>query len=105
MKRITLDAYVLETLMADLVGHDRQPSAFLVYLGLWRLARQSRRRRVRASYRDLARETGLSKASVQAGVATLGRRALVAVRRESITSVPEYTVLRPWARQARPSRS
>ena len=102
MRRITLDAYVLETLMADLVGHDRQPSAFLVYLSLWRLAR---RRRVRASYRDLARETGLSKASVQAGVATLGRRALVAVRRESITSVPEYTVLRPWARQARPPRS
>ena len=29
-------AYVLDTLMADLVGHDRQPSAFLVYLHLWR---------------------------------------------------------------------
>jgi hypothetical protein len=30
-----VDAYVAETLMADLVLHDRQPSAFLVYLQLW----------------------------------------------------------------------
>ena len=97
-KRIHLDAYVLETLMADLVAHDRQPSAFLVYLCLWRLSRGSKTRTVRASYRDLARETGVSKASVQAAIATLERRALVAVRHESITSVPEYTLLRPWAR-------
>ena len=27
---VTLDPYVVDTLMADLVGHDRQPSAFLV---------------------------------------------------------------------------
>ncbi len=101
MKRIQVDAYVLETLMADLVGHDRQPSAFLVYLCLWRLSRASRTRAVRASYRDLARETGLSKASVQASIATLERRALIAARHRSMTSVPEYTLLRPWARHER----
>jgi len=33
---VEIDAYVLDNLMADLVGHDRQPSAFLVYLFLWR---------------------------------------------------------------------
>ncbi len=101
MRRIQIDAYVLDTLMADLVGHDRQPSAFLVYLCLWRLSRRSMTRTVRASYRDLARETGVSKASVQAAIATLERRALVAVRHRSITSVPEYTVLRPWARRGK----
>ena len=36
MTTVPVDAYVLDTLMADLVGHDRQPSAFLVYLFLWR---------------------------------------------------------------------
>ena len=29
-----LDSYVAETLMRDLVGHDRRPSAFLVYLAI-----------------------------------------------------------------------
>ncbi len=100
MKRIHLDSYVLETLMADLVGHDRQPSAFLVYLCLWRLSCGSRTRTVRASYRDLARETGLSKGAVQAAVAALQRRALVGIRHESMTSVPQYTLLRPWTRSS-----
>ena len=36
--RITLDAHVIDSLMPDLVGHDRQPSAFLVYLYLYRHA-------------------------------------------------------------------
>ena len=35
MKQLRIDAYVIETLMRDLVQHDRQPSAFLVYLLLW----------------------------------------------------------------------
>jgi DNA-binding MarR family transcriptional regulator len=98
MKQIRFDAYVLETLMADLVGHDRQPSAFLVYLCLWQLSRRSRTRTVQVSYRDLARDTGLSKASVQAAVAALERRALIASRHASVTAVPKYTVLRPWIR-------
>jgi hypothetical protein len=36
MSAVEIDDYVLDTLMADLVGHDRQPSSFLVYLFLWR---------------------------------------------------------------------
>ena len=35
MTTVAIDTYILDTLMADLVGHDRQPSAFLVYLFLW----------------------------------------------------------------------
>ena len=34
MSKLEIDDYVIDTLMADLVGHDRQPSAFLVYLSL-----------------------------------------------------------------------
>ena len=32
---VTLDPYILDVLMRDLVGHDHTPSAFLVYLWLW----------------------------------------------------------------------
>ena len=32
LSAVPLDAYVLDVLMPDLVGHDRRPSAFLVYL-------------------------------------------------------------------------
>ena len=31
---IALDSYVLDVLMRDLVGHDKKPSAFIVYLYL-----------------------------------------------------------------------
>ena len=31
---IALDGYVLDVLMRDLVGHDKKPSAFIVYLYL-----------------------------------------------------------------------
>src|SRR6266536_1055507 len=36
MPHVTLDTYVVDTLMPDLVGHDRAPSAFLVFLFLYR---------------------------------------------------------------------
>ena len=36
----TIDAYVTEVLMRDLVGHDKRPVSFLVYL--WLLVEQQR---------------------------------------------------------------
>jgi DNA-binding MarR family transcriptional regulator len=95
---IRLDRYVLDTLMADLVGHDRAPSSFLVYLALWSRASGRRRMVARASHRELAEETGLSKSAVQAAVRNLLRRRLVAAAHASATAVPEYTVHRPWRR-------
>jgi len=94
---IPLDAYVLDTLMPDLVGHDRRPSAFLVYLYLWRHRSD---RTAMHSLRRIAEGTGLSKRAVQDGLARLERRRLVAISRESITAVPEYRILRPWRRNA-----
>src|SRR4051812_16824880 len=76
-KRMTVDAYVVETLMPDLVGHDGQPSAFLVYLYLWAQARGLRSRFVPASYAQIAFGTGLSRSVVQAAVTTLKRRQLL----------------------------
>jgi DNA-binding MarR family transcriptional regulator len=96
---LPVDRYVLATLMPDLVGHDRKPSAFIVYMALWVRAEGTRGRRVVTSLRDLAEGSGLSKRSVQAAIAKLVRRRLVAVERATPTAVPVYTVLRPWVRR------
>jgi DNA-binding GntR family transcriptional regulator len=95
MPSVELDAYVLDVLMRDLVGHDRSPSAFLVYLYLWRRTRDGESR---LPLQRIAEGTGLSKRGVQAAVGHLEDRRLLRVKRESITAVPEYAVLRPWAR-------
>lgn len=99
MNTTTLDAYVIETLMPDLVGHDRSPSAFLVYLHLWHRTAGSRERRAAVSLAQLAEDTGLSKSAVQAALRLLKRRKLVKAERESLTAVPVYEVLRPWVRK------
>jgi DNA-binding GntR family transcriptional regulator len=93
------DAYLLDTLMPDLVGHDRQPSAFIVYLYLAHRAARGRVRAVQISLQGLAVETGLSKSAVQRGLGTLARRRLLRVEKTSRTAVPSYTVLRPWTKR------
>jgi DNA-binding transcriptional MocR family regulator len=98
-RRLWLDAYVVDTLMGDLVGHDRTPAAFVVYLYLWKESRRARRGRVGASHRTVAEDTGLSKSAVQAAVRLLKRRQLLRSFQASQTAVPEYEVLRPWARR------
>ena len=98
MKTVALDSYVLDVLMRDLVGHDRSPSAFLVYLYLWRRTRGGDSR---LPLQRIAEGTGLSKRSVQTAIDRLESRRLLRVKRESVTAIPEYTVLRPWARRSR----
>jgi CRP-like cAMP-binding protein len=97
VRQFRIDAYVVDTLMPDLVLHDHQPSAFLVYLQLWYRSTAGRGR-VRLSHQDVADATGLSKSAVQASMRTLIRRRLVRATRESRTAVPQYAVLRPWKR-------
>ncbi len=84
--------------MADLVGHDRQPSAYLVYLALARRAIAVTRGPIHIALLDIAEATGLSKRTVQSAIGHLVRRRLVHVTRLTPTSVPGYTVLRPWRR-------
>jgi DNA-binding MarR family transcriptional regulator len=98
MKSLAIDAYVIDTLMPDLVGHDHQPSAFLVYLFLWRSTDGGERVSDIASLKTLAENTGLSKRAVQEAVATLERRRLIVVHREHPLAAPAYEVLRPWHR-------
>lgn len=95
---LEIDAYILDTLMRGLVGHDRQPSAFLVYLFLWRMTHGKGRQRVQMALADIAENIGLSKRSVQDAVSSLHQRKLLSIERENITSIPRYTVLRPWRR-------
>jgi hypothetical protein len=98
-RRVWLDTYVVDTLMGDLVGHDRTPAAFVVYLYLWKESRRARRGRVGASHRTVAEDTGLSKSAVQAAVRLLKRRQLLRSFQATQTAVPEYEVLRPWVRR------
>jgi len=95
---VAVDAYVLDTLMADLVGHDRQPSAFLVYLWLWRQTHGSGQATAQVSLLDIATATGLSKRAVQEALRLLAKRRLLSIQREGITAIPVYTVRRPWVR-------
>jgi hypothetical protein len=95
----SLDDYVTDVLMRDLVGHDRRPVSFLVYL--WLAAEQQRRKTaVQIGYRELAECIGVSKSSVQAAVSWLVRRKLLAASKENATATPCYTVLSPWRRRA-----
>ena len=98
---LSLDDYVIDVLMRDLVGHDRRPVGFLVYL--WLSAEQQHRNNaeVEISYRELAECIGVSKSSVQAAVDWLVRRKLLAASKKTATSIPRYTVLSPWKRSAR----
>jgi hypothetical protein len=96
---VTLDSYVTDTLMRDLVRHDRAPSAFLVYLWLWSKTRGAGRTSFGASLQTIATETGLSKSSVQNGLRRLRRRKLIAVRHSGPTAAGLFEVLEPWKRQ------
>jgi len=96
--RLSVDAYVFEALMPDLVRHDRRPSAFLVYLYLWRRTGGATRAAV-ASYQMLADGTGLSKGSVQSAVRTLARRRLIVVKRRAATATPAFTLVCHWRDQ------
>jgi hypothetical protein len=97
-RSLRLDRYVIEVLLRDLVGHDRQPSAYLVYLVLYARAADAPRGRVTLSLRDIADATGLSKSVVQVSLRTLKRRQLVCATAPHCTATPTYRVLRPWMR-------
>ena len=94
-ERIGIDAYVLDSLMPDLVGHDRRPAALIVYLCLWRKTRGGARPAV-LSLQMLVDGTGLAKRSVQMALEHLQRRELVTASRVSATSAPSWTLRCYW---------
>jgi hypothetical protein len=92
-----IDDYITDVLMRDLVGHDKRPVGFLVYL--WLASEQSRRgEAVQISYQEIAESIGVSKSAAQSGVAWLVRRKLLHVSKTTVTATPRYSVLTPWIR-------
>jgi DNA-binding transcriptional MocR family regulator len=95
-KTIPVDDYVFDVLMRDIVGHDRQPATYLVYLHLYGQAARRKWKPVSASLRMLAEATGLSKSAVQTALEKLRSRELVETTSEHATAVPLHRILRHW---------
>lgn len=95
---IPIDDYILDVLMRDLIGHDQQPAAYLVYLYLYGQAARKKWKPVVASLRALADATGLSKSAIQIALATLRRRELIVTTRNHATATSRHRVLRHWRR-------
>jgi hypothetical protein len=93
--RVGFDAYVIDSLLPDLVGHDRRPAAFVLFVYLWRKTRGGGRPAV-LSLRMMADGTGLSKRSVQLALQHLERRSLVHTRRVNATAAPTVTLDCHW---------
>lgn len=98
MERLTLDTYVVDVLMPDLVGHDRRPATFIVYLFLLRQAVTSRRDTISVSLQTIATKTGLSKSTVQGALRHLHRRHLLDPTVAATVTNPVRHILRPWIR-------
>jgi DNA-binding transcriptional MocR family regulator len=101
---VPIDDYVLDILMRDIVGHDQQPAAFLVYLHLYGRAARQNWQPVKASLRMLADETGLSKSAVQDAITKLRSRELLKTSRDYRTAVPAHNVLRHWRQRRKRKR-
>src|SRR5262245_20846967 len=98
MERLTIDAYVVDVLMPDLVGHDRRPATFIVYLFLLRQAAKARRDAVPVSLQTIAAKTGLSKSTVQIAIRHLRRRKLLDPTIAATVTTPVRRVMRPWVK-------
>ncbi|HEX7781050.1 MAG TPA: replication protein [Vicinamibacterales bacterium] len=98
MPTVSVDAYVLDVLMADLIAHDRQPSAFVLYLAIWRLTDGGKKKSAPISLRALSEQTGLSKRAIQDAADRLERRQLISIERQMPTAVPVYRLHKPWVR-------
>lgn len=97
-KRLGLDPYIVDTLMRDLIAHDRAPSTFVVFLWLWRQTHAQGREKIGASLADIAHATGLSKSSIQSAIRRLSRRRLVTANKSAPTVAPIYQVNETWKR-------
>jgi Helix-turn-helix domain len=98
MQKIYFDPYVLDVLMPDLVGHDKRPAAFVVYLFLLTASSRSKRDVVGASLQTISSKTGLSKSTVQNALRHLRHRGLIDSELVATSAQPLRRVLRPWIR-------
>jgi hypothetical protein len=99
VQHIPIDEHVIDVLLPDLTGHDRSPTAFLVYVVLWTALYREEQKSVASSLQELSERTGLSKTAVQNAVRVLKRRGLIRVFKTRPTAVPEYELVRHWVRR------
>src|SRR5436305_10969652 len=102
-----LDDQVVDWLMPGLVGADNpSPSAFIVYMFLWRTARRSNSWIATASHQTIAEGTGLSRSAVQGAIRLLNKRPWRVIRsvKKTATSTPKHHVLLPWRSRRTPRR-
>ena len=100
--RLSIDRYVIHTLMRDLVAHDHRPSAFLIYLALLELADAGRPTPSHAQLADLC---GLSKRAVQDALRHLAQRQLISIERRGRTEPAIVRPLAPWRAREVPAKT
>ena len=90
---VTLDSYVLDSLMVDLVRHDRRPAAYILYLALVRLGGAGKRlfedsRTTVGGASRAARTGGNPAGGANRGAALQGAPTLAAMRADRSTGYP-----------------
>ena len=98
MKKYAVDAYVIDVLLPDLVGHDRRPASFLVFLCLLGASERANTASVTLSLQELSARTGLAKSTVQAAIRHLRRRRLIDPEVAASTTRPGRRIAKPWAK-------
>jgi DNA-binding MarR family transcriptional regulator len=98
MIKYVIDGYVVDVLLPDLVGHDRKPAAYLVYLFLLCTSERTDKASVAISLQDIAVRTGLAKSTVQAAIRHLKSRGLIDAKTVASTTRPIRRVLKPWVK-------
>jgi DNA-binding transcriptional ArsR family regulator len=98
MQKIYVDPYVFDVLMPDLVGHDKRPAAFVVYLFLLTASSRLKRDVVGASLQTISTKTGLSKSTVQNALRHLRNRGLIDSDLVATSTQPLRRILCPWRR-------
>jgi hypothetical protein len=92
----SLDCYVVDVLLPDLVGHDRKPAAFLVLIRLLCTSDRRRKDLVEMSLQEIATSTGLAKSTVQAAIRHLKHRGFLDPDTQATTSKPLRKIVRSW---------
>lgn len=98
MKQYSIDTYVLDVLLPDLVGHDHKPAAFLVFLCLLCASPHGKTTSVALSLQELAARTGLAKSTVQSAIRHLKQRGLLDATVVASTTRPIRRIAKPWVR-------
>lgn len=95
MATLAIDRYILDTLMRDLVGHDRRAASYLVYLTILNAAHDGF---TTLSHQQIADRSGLAKRTVQDAILHLASRQLLVVKKRSRTEPAKLRLLTPWMR-------